>query len=61
MTQGAAYQSHADAWRGKIAPGYVADFVLLDDRINFSEAIWEISDRTPRAVGVAGQIRYGQL
>lgn len=61
MTQGAAYQSHAENWRGKIAVGYLADFALLDGKIDFSKDIWAISSRKPRAVGIAGQIRYGQL
>ncbi len=29
-TQGSAYAEFADAWKGKLAPGYVADFVVLD-------------------------------
>jgi hypothetical protein len=29
-TQGAAYAEFAEAWKGKLAPGYVADFVVLD-------------------------------
>jgi predicted amidohydrolase YtcJ len=61
MTQGAAYQSHADQWRGKIATGYLADFVLLDGKIDFAQDIWAIASRKPRAVGIDGQIRYGQL
>ncbi len=29
-TQGAAYAEFSEAWKGKLAPGYVADFVVLD-------------------------------
>ncbi|HTV15717.1 MAG TPA: amidohydrolase family protein [Acidobacteriaceae bacterium] len=29
-TQGAAYAEFAESWKGKLAPGYVADFVVLD-------------------------------
>lgn len=29
-TQGSAYAEFADGWKGKLAPGYVADFVVLD-------------------------------
>jgi hypothetical protein len=29
-TQGSAYAEFAEAWKGKLAPGYVADFVVLD-------------------------------
>jgi hypothetical protein len=29
-TQGAAYAEFAENWKGKLAPGYVADFVVLD-------------------------------
>ena len=29
-TQGSAYAEFTDPWKGKLAPGYVADFVVLD-------------------------------
>ena len=29
-TQGSAYAEFAESWKGKLAPGYVADFVVLD-------------------------------
>jgi predicted amidohydrolase YtcJ len=29
-TQGSAYAEFTDTWKGKLAPGYVADFVVLD-------------------------------
>jgi predicted amidohydrolase YtcJ len=29
-TQGAAYAEFAESWKGKLAPGYAADFVVLD-------------------------------
>jgi predicted amidohydrolase YtcJ len=29
-TQGSAYAEFSDPWKGKLAPGYVADFVVLD-------------------------------
>ena len=29
-TQGSAYAEFAESWKGKLAPGYVADFVALD-------------------------------
>jgi hypothetical protein len=29
-TQGSAYAEFAEGWKGKLAPGYVADFVVLD-------------------------------
>jgi hypothetical protein len=29
-TQGSAYAEFAELWKGKLAPGYVADFVVLD-------------------------------
>jgi hypothetical protein len=29
-TQGSAYAEFAEPWKGKLAPGYVADFVVLD-------------------------------
>ena len=29
-TQGSAYAEFAEGWKGKLAPGYAADFVVLD-------------------------------
>jgi len=29
-TQGSAYAEFTEPWKGKLAPGYVADFVVLD-------------------------------
>jgi predicted amidohydrolase YtcJ len=29
-TQGSAFAEFAESWKGKLAPGYVADFVVLD-------------------------------
>jgi predicted amidohydrolase YtcJ len=29
-TQGSAYAEFAEKWKGKLAPGYAADFVVLD-------------------------------
>jgi hypothetical protein len=29
-TQGSAYAEFAEGWKGKLAPGYVPDFVVLD-------------------------------
>jgi predicted amidohydrolase YtcJ len=29
-TQGSAFAEYSDQWKGKLAPGYVADFVVLD-------------------------------
>jgi hypothetical protein len=29
-TQGSAYAEFAETWKGKLAPGFVADFVVLD-------------------------------
>ena len=29
-TQGSAYAEFTDTWKGKLAPGYVADFIVLD-------------------------------
>ena len=29
-TQGSAYAEYSEKWKGKLAPGYVADFIILD-------------------------------
>ena len=29
-TQGSAYAEFTEQWKGKLAPGYVADFIVLD-------------------------------
>ena len=40
-TQGSAYAEFAENWKGKLAPGYVADFVILDR---------DLTAVTPRAI-----------
>jgi len=61
MTYSAAYQSHSESWRGRVASGYAADFVLLDQKIDFNADPWSMATAKPRAVCVAGQVKFGAL
>jgi predicted amidohydrolase YtcJ len=61
MTYSAAYQSHSENWRGRVASGYAADFVLLDQKIDFNADPWSMATAKPRAVCVAGQVKFGAM
>jgi predicted amidohydrolase YtcJ len=61
MTYSAAYQSHSETWRGRVASGYVADLVLLDQKVDFKSDPWSMASAKPRAVLVAGQVKFGAL
>lgn len=61
MTFSAAYQSHSENWRGRVASGYVADFVLLDQKVDFKSDPWSMATAKPRAVFVSGQVKFGAL
>ena len=58
MTSNAAWQSHADTWRGSIAPGMAADFILLDAPVDWSEP-WSLQETEVAATFVDGQCVHG--
>lgn len=58
MTSNAAWQSHADTWRGSIAPGMAADFITLDAAVDWDEP-WSLPDSEVTATYVGGQCVYG--
>lgn len=58
MTSNAAWQSHADTWRGSIAPGMAADFIVLDAAVDWDEP-WSLPDSDVTATYVGGECVYG--
>ncbi len=56
-TQGSAYAEFAEAWKGKLTPGYAADFVVLD-RDPFAIAPAAILSTNVIETIVAGKIVY---
>jgi len=58
MTSNAAWQSHADAWRGSIAPGMAADFIILDSAVDWGDA-WSLPESEVIATYVDGQCVHG--
>jgi predicted amidohydrolase YtcJ len=56
-TQGAAYAEFAESWKGKLTPGYAADFVVLD-RDLLSIAPHEILGTQVLLTVVGGKIVY---
>jgi predicted amidohydrolase YtcJ len=58
-TQGSAYAEFAEPWKGKLAPGYAADFVVLD-RDPFAVTPTAILATNVVKTVVAGKIVYAQ-
>jgi predicted amidohydrolase YtcJ len=61
MTQTPAKQSGADAWRGRIEPGFVADLLLVDRRIDFAADPWSLKESNVQATFVDGRLVFGEL
>ncbi|KAI0297936.1 amidohydrolase family-domain-containing protein [Russula brevipes] len=60
MTHDAAYAAFAEDTRGRLAPGFAADFVVLDRDI-MHVPLEEILGTTVLATVVDGQVAYGSL
>lgn len=60
LTANAAWQSHAETWRGRLAPGYAADLVVLDGTPDWQEP-WSLLECGIRATVIAGRVRHGSL
>ena len=58
MTAVGAWQSHADGWRGSIAPGMAADVVLLDAAVDWADP-WSLTERAVAATFVDGVVVHG--
>jgi predicted amidohydrolase YtcJ len=61
MTQTPAKQSGADAWRGRIEPGFVADLLLVDRKIDFAADPWSLKESNVQATFVDGRLVFGEL
>ena len=60
MTHDAAYAAFAEDTRGRLVPGFVADFVVLDRDI-MRVPLEEILSTKVLATIVDGQVAYGSL
>jgi predicted amidohydrolase YtcJ len=60
MTRDAAYAAFAEDTRGRLAPGFAADFVVLDRDI-MRVPLEEILGTKVLATVVDGQVAYGSL
>ena len=58
MTSNAAWQSHAESWRGSIAPGMAADLIVLDSAVEWSNP-WSLTETEVVATYVDGQCVHG--
>ncbi|TCK70193.1 amidohydrolase [Acidipila rosea] len=56
-TQGSAYAEFAERWKGKLAPGYVADFIVLDRDLTHIPAPQILKTQVLRTV-VGGRTVY---
>lgn len=57
MTEAGAWQSHADEWRGSLAPGMVADVVILDREVDWDEP-WSLLDAQVQSTLVDGNVVF---
>lgn len=57
MTEAGAWQSHADQWRGSLAPGMVADVVILDREVDWDEP-WSLLDAQVHSTLVDGNVVF---
>lgn len=60
LTRNAAWQSGAESWRGSLAVGQVADFTLMDAKIDWSDP-WMLPEIAVAATAIDGVIAYGGL
>ncbi len=58
LTAVGAWQSHAEGWRGAIAPGLAADLVVLDGAVDWAEP-WQLTDRSVGMTMVGGVVVHG--
>jgi hypothetical protein len=56
-TQGSAYAEFTDTWKGKLAPGYVADFIVLDRDLTTVAPAEILKTRVLRTM-VGGRLAY---
>jgi predicted amidohydrolase YtcJ len=56
-TQGSAYAEFADTWKGVLAPGYVADFVVLDRDLPHADPAAILETRVLQTI-VGGRVVY---
>lgn len=60
MSANAAWQSHEEAWRGRIEPGMAADLVILDRTLDWTDPqSW--TQCQPAAVLIDGHLVHGSL
>ena len=58
MTSQAAWQSHAENWRGSIAPGMAADFILMESTVDWDDP-WSLTENSVASTFVDGQCVHG--
>ena len=61
LTTKAAFQSHSENWRGSLTKGKVADFMILDRKINWSDNPRIVLEAKPAAVFVGGSKVFGEI
>ena len=58
MTSNAAWQSHAESWRGSIAIGQAADFIVLESGVDWGDP-WMLPETAVSSTYVDGQCVFG--
>lgn len=60
LTANAAWQGHAESWRGSLVPGMVADLVVMDGPVDWDDP-WALPEIQVRATLTDGVVRHGSL
>ncbi len=60
LTRNAAWQSHAESWRGELRAGMAADLVIMDRAVDWSDP-WSLTGAQVQATMVAGALAHGSL
>ena len=60
LTGNAAWQSNAETWRGSLAIGQVADFVVMSQKIDWQDP-WSLPEIPVAATAIDGKVVFGGL
>lgn len=60
LTANAAWQGHAESWRGALVPGMAADLVVMGGPVDWRDP-WTLTEVPVRATLVSGEVRHGAL
>jgi predicted amidohydrolase YtcJ len=60
LTRNAAWQSGAESWRGSLNIGQVADFIIMADKVDWSDP-WALPKIPVQATAIGGKVVFGEI